>query len=86
MFVSWKPELQVFLWLGRSNYVAGIMIFWLVIYSASEISKKSLIAGCEFHELACKTFSIVRLGLQNTRCQDKIYKMKMPKTKWKNKR
>lgn len=66
------------------HYTVKIMNLWQVIYSAFEISKNSLIAGCEFHEFACKTSSIVRLSLQNTKCQDKNHRMKMPKTKWKN--
>lgn len=66
------------------HYTVKIMNLWQVVYSAFEISKMSLIAGCEFHELACKTSSIVRLSLQNTKCQDKNHRVKMPKTKWKN--
>ena len=66
------------------HYIVKIMNLWQVIYSAFEISQNSLIAGCEFHELACKTSSIMRLSLQNTKCQDKNHRMKMPKTKWKN--
>ena len=66
------------------HYTVKIMNLWQVVYSAFEISKNSLIAGCEFRELACKTSSIVRLSLQNTKCQDKNHRVKMPKTKWKN--
>ena len=66
------------------HYIVKIMNLWQVIYSAFEISQNSLIAGCEFRELTCKTSSIVRLSLQNTKCQDKNHRMKMPKTKWKN--
>lgn len=53
-------------------------------FSPFEVSKNSLINGCEFHVLACKTFSVVGLSLQNTKCQNKSCRMSMPKIKRKN--
>lgn len=47
------------------------------------MSRNSLIAGCEFHVLACTTFSIVGFRLQNLKCQDKSCRETMPKIKWK---